>query len=82
MGLEELDEPLQVGAVFKDGRVLPRWFLWGGVRRDVSAVNLVWTDREGERTLRRFSVSAGGNLYQLRLDQKSMEWRLEKAQTE
>jgi hypothetical protein len=82
MRVEEVDESVSVGAVFKGGRVTPKWFLWGGTRRDVSAVNMVWKGREGDAPLTFFSVSSGGNAYQLRLNHKSMEWRLEKVSSE
>ncbi|HAH08267.1 MAG TPA: hypothetical protein DCM05_17365 [Elusimicrobia bacterium] len=82
MRVEEVDEPVQVGAVFKGGKVLPRWFVWAGVRHDVSSVNMVWKGKAGEAPLSYFSVSSGGSVWQLRLDHKSMEWRLEKVCSE
>lgn len=76
MGREEIDEDVTVGAVFRGGRLVPKWFLWGGSRRSVERVNMVWKDRQGEARLRLFSVSSGGNSYELILNQTTLEWRL------
>jgi hypothetical protein len=82
MDVEELDEPVTVGAVFKGRQVTPRWFVRGQIRHEIKAVNMVWRDRAGEAPLRHFSVTSGGNVYQLRLNQTTMEWRLERVTTE
>ena len=82
MRVEEVDEPIRVGAVFGARRIVPKWFVWRRLKRTVKSVHMVWKGREGESPLRYFSVSDGSNLYQLRLDQKTMEWRLEKVSSE
>ena len=82
MSTENVDEPVTVGAVFRGRDVLPRWFTRGPVRHDIKSINMTWRSRDGEAPLRHYSVSAGGNTYQLRLNQKTMEWRLEKVSLE
>lgn len=82
MRVEEIDEPVEVGAVFRERRLVPKWFLWGRIRHVVEQVHLSWKGREGEADLRRFSVGSGGNTYQLLLNQKTLEWRLEKVNLE
>ena len=82
MRVEDVDEAVAVGAVFRGSRIIPRWFVWGRTKREIKAVNMVWRGKEGEALLRYFSVSAEGNTYQLRLNQKTMEWRLEKVLAE
>ena len=82
MRTEEFDEPITVGDVFRGNQVTPKWFIWGQDKHEVKSVNMVWKGKEGEAPLRYFSVSARGNLYQLCLNQKTMEWRLEKVSVE
>lgn len=78
MDVEEIDEAVSVGTVFKASQIIPKWFIRGPVKYEIAAVNMVWKGREGEgeAALRYFSVLANGNTYQLRLNQKTMEWRL------
>ena len=76
--MEELDEPVKVGAVFSSSRVIPKWFVWANAKHEIKSVNLVWKARAGETIFRYISVSDSCNTYQLRLDQKTLAWRLEK----
>ena len=65
-----------MAAVFKDGKIVPRWFIWNGRRITVVEVTYRWESEAGEVTLKHFSASDGANLYELCFDTASMIWRL------
>jgi hypothetical protein len=72
-----LGEPVQVGAVFKKGEVIPRWFLYRGRKVLVKGVTFSWKEREGQSLFYHFSVSDGVNLYDLAFQAENLSWQLE-----
>ena len=40
MDVEDIDEPVKVGAVFSGAKVVPKWFLRRGVKYKVDAVHM------------------------------------------
>lgn len=72
-----IDERIDVGAVFKKDAVKPRWFIWKGRKYDIKEVTYIWADTLGDAHVMRFAVSVGDTLFELSLNQKSLEWRLE-----
>ena len=82
MIVNEVNEKIKVGAVFEGPRVTLKWFFWGRQKHVVKTVEHTWRSRVGESTLLFFSVTDGANVYEIRLDQKSLEWVLEKVYME
>lgn len=78
MQINEINERVKVGAVFDSSRVIPKWFLWRSQKHEVRNVEHSWTVKEGETPFLFLNVAAGPNLYQLLLNQKTLEWRLGK----
>ena len=80
MRSEEIGEVVDVGAVFRRGqKPKPRWFVWSNRRHDVKTVEMAWKGKEGEAPLLFFSVTdTAGSVFELRFNQKTTEWRLEK----
>jgi len=78
MQVNEIHEKIKVAAVFEDNRVVPRWFFWGRQKHEVRGIEHSWRSREGETALLFFAVTDGANVYELRLNQKTLEWHLEK----
>jgi hypothetical protein len=79
MRTEEIHEPVDVGVLFrKDQKPVPKWFRWGGRKHDVERVEMSWKSHQGESPLLFFSVTAGGSVFELSLDQKTLHWTLEK----
>ncbi len=72
-----LDEPVQVGAVFKKAGVLPRWFLYHGKKIKVREVTYSWKENVGQSLFHHFSVSDGINLYDLVFQPERLFWKLE-----
>lgn len=82
MHVNEINEKIKVGAVFDENKVVPKWFFWARRKREVKSVEHTWHSKEGEAMLLFFSVTDGANVYEIRLNQKTLEWRLEKIYTE
>ena len=78
MQVNEVNERIKVGVVFEGSHVTPKWFFWGRARHNVERVEHTWRSREGENHFLCFAVTAQSNVYQIRLDQKKLEWFLEK----
>ena len=79
MKIEELDQIIKVGAIFKGGSdIRPTWFVWEGRKYIIKEVNYVWMDREGREKLHCFSVTDGANNYELSFNAEQAIWKLNK----
>ncbi|OGR84666.1 MAG: hypothetical protein A2901_07510 [Elusimicrobia bacterium RIFCSPLOWO2_01_FULL_54_10] len=82
MQIIDVDEKIKVGAVFEGPRVTPKWFFWGRHKKTIKSVEHTWRSRQGDVPLLFFSVTDGANVYEIRLNQKTLEWVLEKVYAE
>lgn len=82
MIVAEVNEKIKVGAVFEGARVSLKWFYWGKDKHMVKSVEHTWRSKIGEVPLLFFSVTDGANVYEIRLNQKTLEWCLEKVYSE
>lgn len=82
MQVNEVNEKIKVAAVFENNTVKPRWFYWGRNKHTVTNIEQTWQTREGEATILYFVLNDGSNIYEVKLNQKSLEWRLEKVYME
>ncbi len=72
-----LNEPVQVGAVFRQAGVIPQWFLYHGKKIRVREVTYSWRENIGQSLFHHFSVSDGINLYDLVFQPERMFWKLD-----
>lgn len=80
---ESVQESIDVGVVFPRGkRPVPKWFYWGGRKHNIARVAMSWKSKQGETPLLLFSVSDGTDVYEIRLNQGTLEWTLEKVYVE
>lgn len=77
-----VNEKIKVGAVFDGSKVLPKWFYWKKDKHIIQKVEHTWRGRQGEAVLLYFAVTDGVNLFEICLDQKKLEWVLEKVYQE
>ena len=82
MQVDEVNERIKVGAVFDGAGVTPKWFFWGRHKHKIEKVEHTWRSRVGETLLLFFAVTDGANVYEIRLNQKTLEWSLEKVYME
>ncbi|KKU92481.1 MAG: hypothetical protein UY21_C0001G0104 [Microgenomates group bacterium GW2011_GWA1_48_10] len=75
---EEINERVTVVAVFKNGHALPYLFNWRGRKYRVEEVNLEHEERRGDELLFCYSISAGGNAYELSFNNRHLVWTLER----
>ena len=77
--ITEINDPIEVGAVFRKGSLEPVWFVWRGRKYPVQRVTFRWKGRSGESWLHSFSVFDGTNTFELIYDSKLLRWRLGRA---
>ncbi len=70
------DEPIEVEAVFKKGRITPLWFSFSGIRYEIKKITYKWQDRKGQEVLYYFSVSDGEEVFQIYFSNKTLTWRI------
>ncbi len=73
---QEINEPIQVAGIFKDGALKPFKFLWHGKEFAVEKVNLSYSSFEGRAKLYFFAVSGGGNYFKLQFNADNLIWTL------
>ena len=71
-----VNEPIEVGAVFRKSGIRPVWFLWQGRKYPVERVTYRWKEKVGESWLHSFSVFDGANTFELIYDSKLLQWKL------
>jgi hypothetical protein len=77
-----IEEPVKVGVVFGDGKILPRWFVWRGRKHPVEKITYTWKEKQGRETLHHFSVTDGENLFELCYKEHDMSWYLAAVEAE
>ena len=77
-----IEEQVKVGAVFGNGKVIPKWFVWKGEKYPICAITYTWRDKEGKETRHHYSVTDGINLYELCYLERQMTWYLASVEVE
>lgn len=67
---------IEVGALFRGGRILPCMFVWQKRRYKIKEITCFWKEKNGTDELYHFSVTDGINLYYIALNARYMSWRL------
>jgi len=81
--IQELNEPIDVVTVFREGRMAPVKFRWAGRTYPVTRVAYRWVTREGAYPVHHFSVLADGDpIYEILLNTKTMQWSIVKVHLE
>lgn len=74
--LEEINEKIQVLALFQDQKLKPFKFMWNNREIRIQKINLNYTTWEGRSKIYYFAVSDGSNYYKLRFDADQLTWTL------
>ena len=82
MRVSEISERIAVGAVFRNNKIIPKWFVRGKDKHTIKNIEQSWQSKEGDAVLLVFAVNDGVNIYEIRMNQKSLEWMLEKVYVE
>ncbi|HEX9780618.1 MAG TPA: hypothetical protein VGB20_05320 [bacterium] len=76
MDTEIVNDSIEVGAQFGTGGLRPEWFVWQGRRRVIRQVTCAWREPDGGVSHRCFAVTDGVMTYELKLDLRTLRWRL------
>ena len=77
MIFEDINEPIEVIAVFRNGKIQPFRFKWNERSYNISKVNGGWMSDEGVNKYYHYSVSIDGpDCFELKFDLKNMKWEL------
>jgi len=75
--VEEINEPIDVVTVFRDGRMAPVKLRWSGHTHGIERVAYRWVTRQGAYPIHHFSVVTDtGQIYEIILNTQSMQWTL------
>jgi hypothetical protein len=79
MFLQEINEPVEVIALFRQGKLSPLKFRWRDQVYRVNRINGSWNRQEGRSRLFHFAVmSESTDVYELSYNETSLNWRIEK----
>lgn len=77
MGQTRIHEAIEVFALFRQGRLLPRAFRWQGRTYTIEQIQQSWSGRNGSIRLHYFAVTVAGNAYKLCFNTQELDWLLE-----
>ena len=81
--IEELNEPIDVVTVFRDGRMAPVKFRWAGRTHLIARVAYRWVTREGAHPVYHFSAVTGDDqTVEIILNTQNMQWSIAKVHME
>jgi len=81
--IEELNDPIDVVTVFREGRMAPVKFRWAGHTYPIARVAYRWVTREGAFPVYHFSVVAGDDqIVEIILNTQNMQWSIAKVHME
>jgi len=78
MQTTHINETIDVGAVFTRTYIKPKWFIWNSRKYLIKETAYTWHEDAGSARIIHFSVSDGSTLFEISLNKKSLEWRLER----
>ena len=73
---EELNERIQVFAWFKNGKILPRQFVWNEKTYKIKEITYNWQEYQGREVINYFAVSTGVDFYQISFNNITLGWRI------
>lgn len=80
---QDLDEPIDVIAVFDKGTLRPLRFRWKGRSLHIARVTGSWKAPKGETWMRHFSVvDTHDNVFHLAYDERRTRWTISKVWVE
>lgn len=74
--MEGVGERVKVLASFTNLKITIHFFGWRGRTYKVDSMNLFHIEKDAQRQIYNFAVSALGNSYQLTFDPITLEWQL------
>ena len=76
--MDNINTFITVGAIFKSGKINPKWFVWENRQYKIKTINYSWEDSQGLERVINFAVSDEANTYELAYNTKRTIWQLSK----
>lgn len=74
----EINEIIEVLALFKNSQIFPKQFLWKNKAYQVTNINYHWQERSGKEVITYFSIQCGQDTYQISFNNTSYCWKIDK----
>ena len=74
--MTQLEDSIDVGAVFTSRGMRPVWFSWQNQRRMIRQITYAWKALDGAQIMRYFTVADDVGLYDLCFNPRSLQWSL------
>lgn len=78
----QIHEQVSVAAVFSNGSIQPRYFLWHEKKIAIDSIPFMWRTMVGAANLLHFAVTSQQTLYELVFNTKALTWKLEQTDTQ
>ena len=78
----EINDTIDVGAVFTKKSIKPKWFVWQKRKYLIAETAYIWDEDVGSARIIHFSVTDGKTLFDISLNKKTLVWTLEKTAIE
>ncbi|MDH4222510.1 MAG: hypothetical protein OEV55_03105 [candidate division Zixibacteria bacterium] len=80
---QDIEEKIEVLALFQQGKILPLRFKWKGRTYRISRLENKWKSDSGEKYIWNFSVSdSASNLFHLTYNEEQHTWKLSRVWVE
>ncbi len=73
-----LNERIEVLALFKNSKILPRNFIWNNKEYQIETITYNWQERLGQALINYFSVLCAGQIYQISFNNSTFRWQIDK----
>ncbi len=76
--ITEINERIVVGAVFKNGCIKIKWFIWKKRKIKVERITYRWENKKGKKEIYNFAVTDGVNIFEISFIPEDLVWNLER----
>jgi hypothetical protein len=75
--VERIQEPIEVIALFSEGRLHPLRFRWRSIAHRISSVTSQWVEREGTSRIHHYAVlTENADCFEIQFRTRTMDWEL------
>jgi hypothetical protein len=79
MRFEDINDPIEVIVVFREGKMRPLKFKWRGRVYKIERINGGWMSDEGRNRFLHFSVMADGpDVYEITYNPERFGWKIDR----
>lgn len=79
--ITEINERIIVGAIFKNGTIKIKYFIWKNRKIEIKKITYKWKTKIGKKDVFNFAVTDGINIFEVSFIPEDFIWNLEKVHT-